>query len=413
MLESKIIFEKSLDEKEQAMRLRYNQLLESAQVGERPFDKKFYQEAHLPRAMDRATNIVIIMGDHLGDATLSLPIITSLDKYFKLNSLDGKKMTMISSHKDLFESLRTICPELNLLNKAESFLPDADDSLFCFNLNRKFNSYRILGMEPTDEQDPMKVFRHDCQDWIKEVIPIQPGRKKKYDLLPLRIMRNMEILLGQKLYEDIYNIREFIPKNNSFEEQKETLTKKFNLDRNKPLITISPGSSAQGKEYAPECWESLIAMICEQKPDIQIFFIDDTNEEKRILNGNMIDNLKKDRSYAISRGSVALSEMNTLMHMTRISVTPDTGLGHYSSMCGTPNVMFSLSNSVFWSGPNTLRITHPYGRTMIRNHALVDLSFKDSKNSFYYGEPGDKRGGSDIPPELVASRVLEIIKHWN
>jgi hypothetical protein len=48
---------------------------------------------------------------------------------------------------------------------------------------------------------------------------------------------------------------------------------------------------------------------------------------------------------------------------------------------------------------------------MIRNHALVDLSFKDSENSFYYGESENKRGASDIPPERVAERVLQIIQH--
>ena len=101
--------------------------------------------------------------------------------------------------------------------------------------------------------------------------------------------------------------------------------------------------------------------------------------------------------------------MNTLMHMSRLSVTSDTGLGHYSSMCGTPNVMFSLSNPVFWSGPNTVRVIHPYGRKMIRDHALVDLSYKNNEDSFYYGEPENKRGASDIPPELVAARVLQII----
>jgi ADP-heptose:LPS heptosyltransferase len=411
MLESKTIFEKVLEDKDQVLRLNYNRLLESAQVGDRPFDKKFYQEAYLPHAIDQATNIVIIMGDHLGDATLSLSLITSLDRYFKLNSLESKKMTMISPHRDLFESLRTIYPELDLLDKVESFNSHQDDKLFCFNLNRKFHDYQILGMEEIDEQDPTKVFRHDCQDWIKEEIPIKSGVIKKYDLLPLRIMRNMEILFGQKLYEDIYKIREFIPKENSFDEQKEKLIEKFNLDRNKPLITISPGSSAQGKEYTPECWVSIINIICERKPDIQIFFIDDTNEEKRVINGDMIDHLKREKSYVIHRGSIALNEMNTLMHMTCVSVTPDTGIGHYSSMCGTPNVMFSLSNAVFWSGPNTFRVTHPYGRTMIRNHALVDLSFKDSENSFYYGESENKRGASDIPPERVAERVLQIIQH--
>ena len=364
----------------------------------------------MPHAINQATNIVIVMGDHLGDTTLSLPVITSLARYLRLNSMDGKKITMISSHGDLFDSLRTIYPELDILDKVESFHPDPGDKLFCFNLNRKFHDYRILGMGAIDEQDPMKIFRNDCQDWIKEVIPVQPGRTKKYDLLPHRIMRNMEMLLGQKLYDDIYGIKEFIPKENSFEDQKEQLIQKFNLDRNKPLITISPGSSAQGKEYMPECWESLITIICERRPDIQIFFIDDTNEEKRILNGDMIDRLKRDKSYAIHRGSIALNEMNTLMHMSRLSVTPDTGIGHYSSMCGTPNVMFSLSNAVFWSGPNTFRITHPYGRTMIRNHALVDLSFKDNENSFYYGESDNKRGASNISPERVAVRVLEIIQ---
>lgn len=410
MLESKIIFEKTLEDKERDKRLQYNLLLESAQVGDRPFDEEFYEEAFLPKAVAQSKNIVVIMGDHIGDTTLSIPLITSLAKYLKLNSLEDKKITLISPHRDLFDSLRTICPELNLLDKIESFNTDSEDKLFCFNLNRKFHNYGIIGIKEKDEQDPMKVFRHDCQDWIKEEIPIKPGVIKKYDLLPLRIMRNMEILLGQKLYEDIYNIKEFIPKENNFEIQKETLLKKLNLDRYKSLIIISPASSAQGKEYNAESWESLITIICERRPDIQVLFIDDTDEKKRIYYGEMVDRLKSEKSYAIQRNSVTFSEMNTLMHMSRLSITPDTGIGHYSSMCGTPNVMFSLSNSVFWSGPNTVRIIHPYGKEMIRNHALVDLSFKDSENSFYYGEPENERGASDIPPELVAERVLQILQ---
>ncbi len=410
MLESKTIFEKVLHDKEKVVRLQYNRLLESAKVGDKPFNEKFYETAPLLHAINQATSIVVVLGDHLGDSTLELPVITSLTKYLEFNFIGGKKITVISSHRDLFDSLRTIYPELDLLDKVESFHPNPKDKLFCFNLNRKFHDYNILGMKVIDEQNPIKVFNHDCQDWIKEEIPIQPGKIKKYDMLPMRIMRNMEILFGQKLYEDIYSIREFIPKENNFDDQKEALIKKFNLNRNKPLITISPGSSAQGKEYTPERWESLINIICERRSEIQIFFIDDTNEEKRVLNGDMIDRLKREKSYDVHRGSVALSEMNTLMHMTNVSVTPDTGLGHYSSMCGTPNVMFSLSNSIFWSGPNTFRITHPYGREMIRNHALVDLSFKGSEKSFYYGESESKRGASDISPERVAVRVLEIIK---
>ncbi len=84
MLESKTIFEKALGDEERTMRLHYNLLLESAQVGDRPFDKEFYQEAPLPHALDQATSVVIIFGDHLGDATLSLPVITSLS----LNTLN-------------------------------------------------------------------------------------------------------------------------------------------------------------------------------------------------------------------------------------------------------------------------------------------------------------------------------------
>lgn len=410
MLESKTIFEKVLDDKEQIQRQNCNLLLESAKLGDRPFDKEFYDTAPMPHALDQATSIVIVLGDHLGDATLELPVLMSLVKYFELNSLKGKKITIISSYHDLFESLKAVYPKLDILDKPKSFHPDPEDKLFCFNLNRKFHDLRALGMEIADGQNPMKVFSRDCQDWIKEVIPIKPGRIKKYDSFPTRIMRNMEILLGQKLYEDIYNIREFIPKEVSFEDQKETLAKKFNLDKNKPLVVLSSGSTTKGKEYVPECWEALITIICERRPDAQVFFIDDTDEGKRVLYGTMIDRLKKDKSYNIRRGTVALREMNTLMHMTNVSVTPDTGLGHYSSMCGTPNVMFSLSNAVFWSGPNTSRVIHPYGRKMIRNHALVDLSYKGSEDSFYYGESENKRGASDISPESVASKVLQIIQ---
>ncbi|MCC7160591.1 hypothetical protein IT399_02645 [Candidatus Nomurabacteria bacterium] len=309
MLEANTIFEKIPKETEQAQRLRYNLLLESAKVGDRPFDKKFYEEAFLPHAIKQATNIAIIMGHHLGDATLSLPVITSIDQYLKLNSLEGKKITMISAHRDLFDSIKNTCSNFDLIDKPESFHPDPSDTLFCFNLNRKFHDYHILGIEKSEEQDPTRVFFHDCQDWMKEIIPVQPGKIKKYDLLPLRIMRNMEILLGQKLYDNIYNVREFIPKKNIFEEQKEELIRKFSIDRNKPLVIISPGSTAKGKEYTPECWKSLISLICEHKPDIQIFFLNDLNREKMALYGNMIDFLKREKPYNINRGSVALNEM--------------------------------------------------------------------------------------------------------
>jgi ADP-heptose:LPS heptosyltransferase len=408
--DSKMIFEKVLDDKERALMAQRNLLIESSEVGDKPFNKEFYQADPLVYAMDHATHFVIVLSNHIGDATLSLPLITSLVEYFRLNSLEGKKITIISAHRDLFESLRSTYPGLNLLDKTKSFHSSPEDEMFCFNLNRKFNNYSDFGIDVKDQQDPRKVFRHDCQDWVKEEIPIKPGTIKKYDMLPLRIMRNLEILFGQKLYKNVYDIKEFIPKEIDFEDKKESLIRKFNLDPSKQLIVISPGSTAKGKEYKPESWEAVVTIICEKRPDIQIFFIDDPNKEKRSLYGSMVDRLKKDKSYPISRGSVELREMNTLMHMSRLSVTPDTGLGHYSSMCGVPNVMFSLSNSIFWSGPNTVRVTHPYGRAMIHSHALVDLSFKGSEDLYYYGGSENKRGASDISPENVAARVLETLR---
>jgi len=60
-----MIFEKELNDKERALRLRYNQLLELAQVGDKPFDEEFYQTASLPRAIDQATNIAIIFSHHI------------------------------------------------------------------------------------------------------------------------------------------------------------------------------------------------------------------------------------------------------------------------------------------------------------------------------------------------------------
>ena len=146
MLESKIIFEKALEDKEKSNRLRYNRLLEAAQVGDKPFDKEFYQTAPLPRALEQAKSIAMILSNHIGDEILSLPVATSLFEYFKLNSQEDKKITMISPFKDLFGSLTTIYPKLNLLDKVESFHFNPDDRPFCFNLNRKFHDYHIMGM---------------------------------------------------------------------------------------------------------------------------------------------------------------------------------------------------------------------------------------------------------------------------
>jgi len=63
MLESKTIFEKVLEDKEQVLRLHHNRLLESAQVGDKPFDKEFYETAPMPHRIMR--NMEILLGQKL------------------------------------------------------------------------------------------------------------------------------------------------------------------------------------------------------------------------------------------------------------------------------------------------------------------------------------------------------------
>lgn len=397
----------SLSDNEISRFERENLLLEYAEVGETPFSNIFYEESELRRALERIHQMVIILNNHIGDAVLTIIIAVLFARYFRLNSAFNKKLAVITAQPDLFRSLEFDYPELTITDDVHFAPQSQPDDIYVINTNKKFRDYRSLGFQNDYLPLTSGLFR-DADDWPEQTFPFGQNRKKRYYSYPARIVRNLELMLGQKIFSDIGKIKELFRILPTYDADRDFLRHSFHLNSSKRLVVISPGAFSMGKEYLPTRWLELMNIVHSRHLEIQFLFLNDPNPAKSALYAAGIDDIKKGGPDVI-RASISFKFMNSLMHMASVVVTPDAGIGHYASMCGTPTVMFSLSNAAFWTGPNTHIVMHPYAAMMYRLGAIGDRGVAHDRLSFYYGKGESRRGASDIPPERIAAKLDHIL----
>ncbi|MGH7141462.1 MAG: glycosyltransferase family 9 protein [Minisyncoccia bacterium] len=410
-------------ERDRMYRMIENILIEESKIGYKPFPNEFYESAPLINGLKRADEVVVILDDPIGDAVISTPAILALDAYFKQNNIH-KPTKVITRNGALLESLKDQFPEVTLVDPAESERAFPTEQRYgqryIINMNKSFENYASIGVPKTvadswkdrGATDPSCVLSVDWSSWMKEEVPNGP-RLIKYDPIPARILRGIEIMTGQRLFEDINGMQAYLEKRKDFPEQERLIRNKYHVAPNEKVIVVSAGSAARPKEYMPEKWSELLTEIFKKHADAHVLFLQDPADETRRRYEPIIDELINKEHYRISKVSETPSYLNTIMAMADLAITPDTGLGHLAAAVGTPNVVIGIiGDPVQWSAAKTYRVMHPQA---LRQYAtgggvygpLYDPRWSDKY--FVITENGERVGASDVPVNQVYEAVKKAL----
>lgn len=403
-----------------------NIYIENNKVGDKPYDKSFYENAALVKGLENCKEVVLVLDDPMGDGILTLPIINSINKYFELNGSNKKIKVISKNYSKLYKSLEEQFPRVEVLSipESEKYFEKNNKDLFVFNTNGNFENYKMFNISEEESKDLSRVFSVDWASWTKEESPIDEHSFTKYDPLPSRIARNMEIMVGQKLFENIKDTEKYIERSKKFDAESKDIKKKYSIKDKEELIVISVGSSASAKEYSPEKWKEVIDGIYKMNPDSHILVLNEPDKFKRAKYGDAFDELAKQKGYKISHADEGLESMNTIMSMADVIVTPDTGLGHYAGALGKKAVMMYLADPVLWSTPGVKRVIHPKGYDTYRRGVGLDSKLWGgshyNNDEFYADDGGLGVGASDIEPGKILYKInenkyqtVEMEELWN
>ena len=393
-----------------------NIYIENYNVGDKPYNKRFYENSPLIKGLGNCKEVVVVLDDPMGDGILSLPIINSINKYFELNGIKKNIKVISKNFSKLYKSLEDQFPNVKVLSlpESEKYFEKNNKDLFVFNTNGNFDNYQMFNINKEESKDLSRVFSVDWESWKKEESPLDEHNMTKYDPLPSRIARSFEIMLGQKLFEDIKNTEKYLEKSKNFAAESKEIKKKYKIKDKERLIVISVGSSASTKEYSPEKWKGVIDGIFAKNPNSHILVLNDPDKVKRAKYGDMFNEISSSKGYNISHADEDLSYMNTIMSMADIVITPDTGLGHYAGALGTKTIMMYLSDPVLWSAPGVRRVIHPKGYETYKKGIGLDSKLWNKghygNDEYYVEDGGIGIGASDIEPEKILWRIDEIEK---
>jgi ADP-heptose:LPS heptosyltransferase len=386
-----------------------NIMLEEANVGDKPFEKSFYENSPLIKGINNSQEVVIVFPDPVGDAVLTIPMVETLQRYFKQNGIN-KEIKVIVKQKKILSSLENqYGGNVKFYSPKEGqdyFSQNTGVNRYVINTDRVFSDYSLFGISDAQSKDLSKVMSVDWSSWSKEEYPVKPGRINKYDTMPARISRNMELMFGQKLYEDINKVDHFIEKGPNFDTESQEIKAKYNIKDDEKIFTISAGSSVTPKEYEPEKWKKVIEGIVSKYPKAHILFLDDPDPVRKQRYGEMADSLAAS-GYNISRSTDGLEKMNTIMSMSDYVLTPDTGLGHYAGALGKPAVMLFLSDPVLWSTPGAIRVMHPKAyETYVKGRGTYNSAWdRNAQDKYFVEDGGVMVGMSDIDPEKILNKM--------
>ena len=404
-----------------------NIYLEETRIGLRPFEQEYYDRSPLIAGIERAEEIVVILDHPIGDAVLTTPMIMALHEYMKRNNISGKpiRVFVANNQVSLMKPLENQFPGVSVYvvgGMKQFFVWEGRKERFLINADKNFESYDILGLSENDITDSSRVMSIDYASWRLEEAPrrrrdtvyekaVSKGITR-YDMLPARILRNFEVMFGQKLFDNINKIERYWEPGHDFPQREQALRDKYNIQSGERVIVVSAGSSVMPKEYHPDQWEKVFDGICTKYPDAHIVFLDDTRPERvSMYSEGLVDRLIRDKGYHITRAKEDLGSIGVLVHIADMTITPDTGIGHISSMYGTPNIMMILGNPITWSGPATRRVLHPVARGIYKqggstyNKAWAD----EYKSSHFVEENGRRIGASDIDPQKVLAEVDKVL----
>lgn len=391
-----------------------NILISGSKVGDKPFSSEFYNKAPLVKGVERAEEIVIILDSPIGDAVLTIPAVLAVQKYLALNKIN-KPIKLVASPMgmDLFACVRDQFPgDVELVNYEEmgKFFANDKKEKFVINAHKNFKDYDSLNLHDGDNKDLSRVMSVAWDSWTKEEVPKRLGLLEKYDAIPARIMRNFENMFGQKLFEDINKMDHYLEKDNNSDKLSAELKDKYKIKADEQIVVISAGSSVQPKEYEPEKWEAVISETLKKYPQAHIMFLEDPNQERWARYSPMVEKIISQKTGRFDLVSEPTGYLNAIMSTADVVVTPDTGLGHYASALGKPNIMLILGDPVRWSNAKTDRIMHKKAReTYAKNAGTYSIAWSQDAG-YYVNDHGEMIGSSNFSPELINEALEKYLK---
>lgn len=406
-----------------------NILIESSEIGDFVFEKNFYEKSSLIKGLKEAKEIVLIFNNPIGDTILTLPLLFVIQKYLKITK-QLKPIHVLVKSLGLFNNLT-----MNFDNNVKFFQYDSNEHLinnqkttlnnnkrkYVININRYFDRYNeLLGLSEIQSQNSEYVLNILWRDWMVEGF-IYNNKEIRYFSLGERIIRNFEIMLGIKLFEKPNSIEVYLPKISKV--IADEALNMHNLSKKNKYISISVGSSEYAKEYSPTQWSKLIKMICGNYKDIKILYLRDpvtfdSEKPEPATHYKEYDTIFKS---LITEGNdiqiidEKLDQLSPIIASSLLTITPDTGIGHFSAALGTPNVMlFFASDPYIWSLPQTHSVNHPIAlKTHIENLGTYRWIWKQNiKDYIVPDENGNLIGASQIDPKDVYSVVSKILDSY-
>jgi ADP-heptose:LPS heptosyltransferase len=408
------------------LKMARNVLIDKAVIGGKPFNREFYDNSPIIKGINDAQEIVVMYDPPLGDTILDVPIITCLEKYFKLNDMRDKEIVIVTKHAEMFQDFVANNSKIRIVStKLDKDVRDAfagEKKRYIINDNKGFRDSSIFGLSEDEFKDEKNVLNVHYSSWTLEQAPEERSKTgntalKFYYPLPLRVIRNMEMMLGTKLYDNLGKLDSFWPPIDQFEDRSRRKREELGLSEDDQILTVSFASSIVPKEYEPSKWLEAINSFMNTAPaNLKIVFIQDLNDEKaRKYQQEVIDKLPesvRDRSRVIAK--LGLDEAPLILKMSKAFISPDTGLGHLASSLGTPNVILHINNPMLWSSTKTRRVTsdtakrafrkgeRDYGEAWGAPGRFTDYLVKD--------RTGQMEGASKIDPERITRALNDIFE---
>jgi hypothetical protein len=398
--------------------------LDAMQVGEKLYDPEVTQELPLRKGLDSAEQIAIVFDDPIGDSIIAgMPIVDAIDKYL-VQTNQTKPLVIMTAHPDLYKDIaNTYGSRVKVIGYTEAdayFKPtrEAGGKIFVVNAKKSFgiksSDYKVFGLSEGDELDPEKVMSVDYRNWYEKHLANtgeNEGAATKYDRMGARILRSLELCLGEKLYQDINAIDHILEKPANFEGLATALRERLGIQANERVITISAGAGTKSRELMAHQWFAIVTKIYQQYPDAHIVFLQDHSPERFESYTKLVTDLKRNFGERFSSEKLGLGDVVTLIGLSEMTITPDTGIAHVAGAYGVDNITVHLGNSVSWSQKNSYRINTPAAKETYRKGGSTyrPAWYEENKQEYHArNDQGEWVGASDVNIQEILIGVETI-----
>ena len=275
--------------------------------------------------------ILVVKLDHLGDVLLATPVFSNLSQAYpeaELHALTGVwSRIVLQKHPDVSKVLAYNSPAFCRIGEPTS-------------LKQTFQLYRELRHQ---KYDLIVELRGDWRTVCFSLFRVAP---KRLDRAALQVTnklgfpqftgthettRNLDVLRKANILTPIQTTTFSV----TTEDQKwasDFLTT-YQMNRERPLVAIHPGSPIPLKRWAPERYAELADWLRAQKR-ANILFVG-VKEEIPII--TEIQRLMRAESNNIA-GKTTLTELASILHISNVFIGNDSGPMHLAAAVGTPTI---------------------------------------------------------------------------